>query len=46
MRAYAETTDLQFIDLHWVLIPEWRLTNEELVDEDTKCPPVDGSTMP
>ena len=44
-RAFPEK-DSQLINLHGVLVPKWRLSNEELVSENAKCPPVNSSTMP
>ena len=37
--------NLQLVDLHGILIPEWRLSNKELEDQNTKSPPVDSSAM-
>lgn len=34
-----------FIDLHRILVPEWRLTDQEFVDENAKSPPVDCETV-
>ena len=39
-------TDSQLIDLHGILVPEWRLSNKEFIGEDTKCPPIDSGSMP
>ena len=31
-----------FVDLNGVLVPEWRVACQELIDEDPQSPPVDG----
>ncbi len=33
------------VDLHGVLVPEGGLANQELIDEDAECPPVDGAAV-
>lgn len=38
--------DLHFVDLHGVLIPEWRLPYQKLVYQDTERPPIDSGVMP
>lgn len=34
------------VDLYWVLIPEWWVAANELIDKDAKSPPIDGKSMP
>jgi len=33
------------VNLHGILIPKWRLADEELVDQDAKCPPIDCAAV-
>lgn len=32
--------DVLFVDFHRILVPEWRLADEELVDQNAKSPPI------
>ena len=37
---------LHLIDFHRILIPERWLPHQELIYQDTECPPVDSGAMP
>lgn len=40
-----ETDDVLFVNLDWICIPEWWKSSQELIDQDTQRPPVNGSGM-
>ena len=43
--GYRDRVYLQLVNFHGILIPEWRLSNKEFENQDTKSPPVDSSAM-
>lgn len=37
---------LLFVDFHGILIPERGLPHQELIYQDTECPPIDSGAVP
>lgn len=41
-----QRTNVLLVDLHRILVPKWRLPDQELIHQNPKCPPVHSAPVP